>query len=508
MLNVMPQNSNRSRQIVAMIALSAMMFLQNMDVSAVNLALATIAREFNSKLSTIEWVLNIYAMAAGALMILSGRLGDIIGRRSIFIVGTIVFGVASLISGLAPNTFCIILGRFFQGVGMAFVFPQLIALSALTYFGSHKTNAVGFMVGIAGLSQAIGPTVGGYIIQWLSWRYIFLINVPVCIIAVFLALTSISESRDETHSGGIDYVGATLIFLSFFLITLALNEVQYWGVTSVEFITCLLFGIGMLICLIIIERRLSNPLIDVKLFLQKTFLFVALIRNFSIYGMVTVMLLMGLFMQNVLLYSPSKTGEVFLGMTCLFGTISLFMGWVTSRLGVIRPLLFGNLCGVLGLWWLSYVSEQASFMQIIVGLCLVGINLGVVMPTTVTAALSVIPQNKIGVASGVFYTLVFLSFSIAVAVSGALLHGLGAYFFHQLLAQSAIQINTVKDTMFSGIYSGAQAILQDSTSTTLMQTAQHAFVTATHWVFKFTAILLLLGFLLCFKLKNPQKISS
>ena len=498
-------SSNRSRQIVALIALSAVMFLQNIDVSAVNLALATIAKEFNAKLSTIEWVLNIYAMAAGALMILSGRLGDIVGRRRIFIIGTILFGFASLVSGLAPNTSIIIWGRLLQGIGMAFIFPQLIALSALGYPKERQAHAVAFMVSVAGLSQAVGPTVGGYIIQWLSWRYIFLINVPVCLVAVFLTCISIAESRDETHKGGIDYSGAILMSLSFLLITLALNEVQRWGIDSIKFIACFVLGILTAAFFVWFERKLKSPLVDIKLFSQNKFVLAVLIRNFSIYGMTTVMLVMGLFMQNLLNYSASRAGELFLGMTLLFGVISLFMGRVISRFGAMGPLLIGNFCGFVGLWWLSYLDGQSTFMQLIVGFCLVGTSLGVVMPTTVNVALSAIPQHKISVASGVFYTLVFLSFSIAVAISGALLHNLGAHYFHQLLAQAHIQIAPATAIVFSKIYSGAQSASSVSAFPALIHIAQGAFVAATHVVFKFAAILLLLGFILCFKLKGDEK---
>ena len=507
MLKMFQLNSNRSRQITTMIALSAMMFLQNIDVSAVNLALATIARDFNTKLSTIEWVLNVYAMAAGALMILSGRLGDILGRRTIFIIGTIIFGASSLISGLAPNTICIIVGRFFQGVGMSMVFPQIIALSALAYPKERQSNAVAFMVSIAGLSQAIGPTIGGYITQWFSWRFIFLINVPICIGAIILSFMSITDSRDETHSGGIDYIGAVFMALSFFLITFALNEVQRWGIYSAEFLVCLISGILLLILFILVEKAKKNSLIDIKLFSQKTFIFGALIRNICIYGMTTVMLIMGLFMQNILQYSPSKTGVLFLGMTFLFGTISLFMAKIISKVGTMRPLLLGSFFGVIGLWSLSTLNGQSSIEHVVIGLCLVGINLGIIMPTTVTLALSKIPQNKISVASGLFYTLVFLFFSVAVAVSGGMIHTLGAHFFNQLLLESSIHMTKEGQNSFSGIFSGVQSVLKISAPDIQIQMAKDAFSKATHFVFKFTAILQLLSFLICFFMKEEKKLS-
>ena len=313
-------------EILVIAACAISMLIVQMDWFALNLALPAIAREFKVPTTDLQWVVSGYMLSIGALMITGGRLADIFGRRNIIVLGLIVFGVLSAICGAAPNETWLITARVVHGVGAALIFPVSIAVVSSTFTGARQGRAIGIVLGFAAIGTALGPFVGGTFSEYLSWRGVFFINIPFCIVAVFLMLRYVEDTRDQTADRHIDVAGMLTVTAGLVCISLAFDKGESWGWRSAATVGTLLGGMLLLALFVAIESRVRSPFIDLAFFRNRAFVAVLLAGSLSNVVFCFVAVFSALYLQQARGLSPFGSGLVFLALSAGTGAASYFSG--------------------------------------------------------------------------------------------------------------------------------------------------------------------------------------
>ncbi len=395
-------------------------FILCVDWTIVSLALPTIAVNLHSTLSGLQWILNGYALTSAMFMILGGKLADQYGKRVIMILGVFIFTLSVGIAGIAPNEWVLILCRCIQGIGASFSLPLAILFIFKAFPEDRRGFAIGIVGSIAGFSLALGPTLGGFILHWLSWRWVFFVNVPVGIVCIFMALLVCRPDELLHQDKKIDFVGVIILSVGLLGVTLALNEANKWGFSTL-FWLCFLGGVFCLVIFPLIEKYISSPLIDIDVLKNKSFLSTSFIRmliqfEFGVFGLVVI-----LYLQNILGFSPMKSGVLLLFTTVIIGVISPFSGRMVDTFGGNRMIAVGVF--IMGVSNILFARLGASPSILVLGipLFLIGAGISFAMPGTVNIALSSISEKQSNVATGIFYTIGFLGGAIGIAVSGIML---------------------------------------------------------------------------------------
>lgn len=499
--------SNKSRRWWGVTALCIMILMINIDSTAVNLALAQIAKEFNSKLSTIQWIINGYLLAAAAFMVIGGRLGDLFGRRRLFLISTGIFTAASLIAAIAPSIEILIFARFLQGLAMAIIFPQTIVLIAANFPLEQKALAVSISASTAGFSQAIGPTFGGFLLHYFGWRWIFLVNLPLGIITIVLARWALSKKCDELHPGKIDYWGTGILAITLFLFIYALNEMNYWHPGSLIFLSAIAVSFILFLIFVFIENRSTYPLVSLKLFHNPIVSLILLERFIITYGFGVAFFILSLYFQNILYFSAVHAGVLFLALTLIFGIVSPFAGKLIDRIGERIPLAISMASLTLAFTLLALANVDSHDAEFILPLALIGIGWAFGVPPLSSAIIRISPRDQTSVATGILYTIAYVGWAVGVALSGYILVALGKHYFLNTVQQTNINLSAHQQTLANGIYSGAQAAKnliapENNLSTQVITYARQAFMHAYSIAMGLTAFLHLLGLIVSFFIKR------
>jgi EmrB/QacA subfamily drug resistance transporter len=397
------------------------LFMIMLDNTIVNVALPSIQRDLHIGISELEWVFNGYALTFGVLMLTGGKLADLMGRRSIFIAGLVIFTVASLFCGLATSAGWLIGARVVQGVGSALMNPATLSIITATFPPRQRGMAIGIWAGVSAMALAIGPLAGGLITQHLNWNWIFFINVPIGILAILVTRIVVDESRDTSAEQRLDLPGLLSSGIALFALTYGLIEANTYGWTSGRILGLFtLAAIGLLV-FIVLEMRQRAPMLDLSLFKNGTFA-----------GANTVMLLVGLamfgvffynslFIQNILGYSAVQTGASFLPMTVLIILVAPLAGKYSDRVGSRWLMGFGMLLLAASLFIFSRLDEASTFWNILPGLLVGGFGMALVMTPTTAAAMGSVPVDKAGVGSAVLNSGRQVGGALGIAVMGAII---------------------------------------------------------------------------------------
>jgi EmrB/QacA subfamily drug resistance transporter len=411
------------------------LFMIMLDNTVVNVALPSIQRDLQTDLSALEWTINAYTLVFGMLLVTGGRLGDIFGRRRMFLLVVVVFGTSSAALGLAPNDTFLIAGRAIQGIGAAFMLPATLSIITNAFPAEERGKAIGTWAGVSAIALAIGPLVGGFFVQEVSWRAIFYINVPVAIIAVVVTLWAARESRDETAARTVDYPGVITLAVGVGALVLALVEGNAWGWTSAGVLGLFALSAVSLVAFVATERRVAAPMLDFAYFRSRQFLganVVAFLISFAMFGM---FLYMALYMQNILGYSPFEAGLAFLPSTGVIMFVAPVAGRLADRLGP-RPLMVAGLLTVsVALTWQSFIGVDTTYGFLLVPFILMGVGIALVMSPMSTAAMNAVDRTKAGAASGVLSMVRMVGGTFGVAVIGAIVLGVGGSRIDELLPQ-------------------------------------------------------------------------
>ncbi|MFG2760342.1 MFS transporter [Streptomyces wuyuanensis] len=364
-----------------------------LDSTVVNVALPHIGEDLDADLAELQWTVNAYMLTLAGLILLGGALGDRYGRRRVFVVGVVWFALASLACGLAPSAPVLIVARALQGVGGALLTPGSLALIQASFHPDDRAKAVGLWSGFGGVGAAIGPFVGGWLVDGPGWRWVFLLNVPLAVLCVPVALRHVPESRDPAAHGRFDVLGAVLGALGLALVTYALIDGSWWtGVAGV--LTGVLF--------VRLERRRRDPMLPVSIFRSRQFTAVNLVTVCVYAGFSGFFFLVALQLQVVSGYSALAAGTALLPTTVLMLLLSAQSGQLGERIGPRIPLTVGPLLCAAGMLLMLRVGPHASYLaDVLPALLVLGLGMvALVAPLTATVLASV-DTARAGIASGV-----------------------------------------------------------------------------------------------------------
>ena len=401
-------------------AVSFGLFMIMLDNTVVNVALPSIQRDLGVGLSELEWIVSGYALTFAALMLIGGKLADAYGRRLIFVVGIVVFTLASLLCGLATSGNMLIAARILQGSGAALMNPATLSIIAATFPPRQRGTAIGIWAGVSALALAIGPLVGGLLTEHASWNWIFFVNVPVGILGIFASFLLIDESRDPTHER-LDLPGLATSAIGLFALTYGLIEANTYGWGSARIVGAFVVSAVALVAFVQLERHQRAPMLDLTLFRNRTYVGANLVTLLVALAMFGVFFFVSLFVQNVLGYSAVEAGASFLPMTVLVIIVAPIAGRVSDRFGSRGLMTTGMLLLACQLLYFSQLDQTATFWTLLPGLVLGGVGMSMTMTPSAAAATRAVPVEKAGVGSAVLNACRQVGGSVGIALMGAIM---------------------------------------------------------------------------------------
>jgi EmrB/QacA subfamily drug resistance transporter len=407
-----------------LIAVSVAIFMLLLDITVVNVALPDIQRSLHSSFSDLQWVVNAYSLTLAAFLLTAGSISDLIGRKRVFVAGLVVFTAASAVCGLSSSPLTLNLARAVQGTGGAMMFATSLALLAQAFHGKERGTAFGVFGAVTGAAVAVGPVLGGVITSGIGWQWIFFVNVPIGIIAVFVTVTQVADSRDP-NATGVDWAGLVTFSGSLFMLVFALVQGNEKGWGSTEILALLIGAAVLLVAFVLFEYLQSRPMLDLSLFRRPAFAganIVAFAISASYFAM---FLYLTLYIQDVLGFSPLQAGLRFLPVTLLSFAVAPVAGKLSVRIPVRLLLGSGLVLAGIGLLAMTTVSADSGWTTLIPGFVLGGAGIGMINPPLASTAIGVVPHERSGMASGINST--FRQVGIATGIAG-----LGAIFQHSV----------------------------------------------------------------------------
>jgi EmrB/QacA subfamily drug resistance transporter len=397
------------------------LFMIMLDNTVVNVALPSIQRDLHIGLSELEWIVTGYALTFAALMLTGGKLADLLGRRLIFVVGLGVFTASSLVCGLAGTGDVLIAARIAQGVGAALMNPATLSIISATFPPNERGMAIGIWAGVSAMALAIGPLVGGLIVEHINWNWIFFINVPVGVAGIIASLLLIKESRDESEVQRLDLPGLLASGIGLFALTYALIEANTYGWTSTRIVACFAVAFAALALFVVLELRGRVPMLDLSLFRSGTFAGANLVVLLVALAMFGVFFFLSLYMQNILAYSPVQAGAAFLPMTILIILLAPLAGRTSDRIGSRWLMTAGMTLVATQLLYFSQLGRDSDFWTLLPGLLVGGVGMSLTMTPSAAAAVRAVPVAKSGVGSAVLNAFRQVGGSLGIALMGAIM---------------------------------------------------------------------------------------
>jgi EmrB/QacA subfamily drug resistance transporter len=392
---------------------SAMVFI---DGTITNVALPQIQERLGASAVDAQWIVTAYALFLAALILIGGSLGDRFGRRRVFVIGVVWFAAASLLCGMAPTADALAAARALQGIGGALLTPGSLAILQASFAPGDRGRAVGAWSGLSGIAAAIGPFVGGWLVEIGSWRLIFLINLPLALAVVAVAVRHVPESRDRASVPRVDWLGAALTTVALAGLTCALIQAGEHGATPAA-LAAGTAGVAALAGFIAVERHGQDPMLPVDIFRSRQFT-AANIVTFVVYASLgTTFFLLVVHLQQVLRYSPLQAGLATLPVTALMLALSARAGLLADRIGPRLPMTVGPLAMAAGLVLLSRVQPGSSYVgTVLPGIVVFGVGLSLTVAPLTATVLAAAPAQHAGVASGINNAISRAAGLMAVAV--------------------------------------------------------------------------------------------
>lgn len=410
-------------------------FLGCIDFTIVNTALPAIQDLFHGTMTALQWVINTFILALATFMVIMGRLADIYGRRRVLYIGMAVFGLASLGAGLATSMSWLILCRFVQGTSCAILYTATGAIVSNAFPAAERGKAIGTLFGINGIGLAVGPVLGGIIVSALSWRWVFLINVPLIIISLLICFSCVHESYNLEHGKKIDWLGLLVLVIGLPCLVLGITQGNTWGWSSIVIISLFSVSACMMILFYVVETKAVSPIVQFHLFVNRTFI-ASIIATFSLaFFYCLAFFLMPLYLSEIRGEAPYVIGLMLLAVTAMVAIFSPIAGKAVDHYGPKRVMLLG-----LGLFaWSALLQANftlhSSLFHILLSFVAMGIGWACILGPATVASLSSVPENVAAVAMGSAWTM--------HNIGGAFGLGVGIVFYQ------TYTLNSLKQSLIS-----------------------------------------------------------
>jgi EmrB/QacA subfamily drug resistance transporter len=472
------------------------------DFTALNVAIPSIEEDFDTDVGTAQWVINAYCLVFGMAIVTGGRLADMFGRRGAFFVGAILFAAFSALGAVAPSTGVLIGSRVGMGIGAALMWPAILGMTYAALPAAKAGLAGGLILGVAGLGNALGPLIGGALSE-LSWRWIFVLNVPIAVIAIVVVWLKVHQPREPAEEERIDYPGIASLSLGLLLLLLALDQAVDWGWGDWRVVSMLVASVVLIVAFGFIEPRMGrSALIPSDLLGNRTFVAACLVTLMISAVFFATVLYVPQFLQKILDWSPLGSGAGMLPMLGLFALTSFIAGPLYQRVGARPTVAGGALLLAVGPLLLSLVEDDSGYGSVVAGLAITGVGAGLFYPSVTTAAVTALDPTRTSLAGGLVYM-----FQIA---GGALGLGLTTSIFTSTseneLADKAEEAGTsltehqdsVAHGVLAGTDSGNQVIADFSgeAAERLLQAVRDSFVAGLQVSFRVVAAIAVVGFVI------------
>jgi EmrB/QacA subfamily drug resistance transporter len=429
-----PSTAASPRRWWALAATSFGLFMALLDVTIVNVALPTIGDDLKASFADLQWVINAYALSLAVLLVTAGRLGDLFGRKRLFMLGLGLFSLGSLICGLSGGVSIggfshiqvLIAARAFQGIGGAIMLPLALAIIAATFTGRERGTAIGIYGGVTGLAVAVGPVIGGVLVSSVGWQAIFFVNVPIGMIGIAMVAWAVTESFDRTAPRSVDIFGLITLSVSVFCLVLALIQGSDpdKGWTSSYILTLFAVAAVALLVFVIGELRLKSPMVDPRLFANASFTGAAIVAFALSGGLYALFFFLTLYFQNYLGFSALDTGLRFLPLSGLTLVVAPLAGALTGRLGPKLIMTGGMAAAVVSVVLMTGITPadtQSDWVRLLPAFVLGGIASGMVSPVISNVAVSTVHYDRAGMASGISGVCRQIGTAFGIAFLGAVL---------------------------------------------------------------------------------------
>jgi EmrB/QacA subfamily drug resistance transporter len=406
---------------LTLVAVALGVMMVGLDGTVVGVANPTIAADLDASLAGLQWVTNGYLLALAVLLILGGKLGDRFGRKKVFIIGIVGFAITSLGCALSPSIGVLIVFRVLQGVAGALLMPNTLALIRAAFPPSELNRAVGIWGGSSALAVASGPIIGGLLVEHVSWESIFLLNLPLGLLATVVAVAWVKESREDSHVGGFDVPGVALLSGGLFLLVWALIKAQDKGWGSAYVLLFALAGLVVLGLFVLREHRAEDPLLPLDIFNERSVWAGTLLVIVGFFALFGVLFFIGLYLQNTHGYSPVQTGVRMLPLTAVFVISAPLGGFLTERYGPRPPLILGMLLLVVAFFGLTMLETNTSYNGQWPYFLIIGLSFGLIIVSTTQAIVGNVSVERGGVAGGLQSTAQQLGGVLGTAVFGSII---------------------------------------------------------------------------------------
>jgi EmrB/QacA subfamily drug resistance transporter len=443
----MPQGTSTSRtteRVVLAVTIlgSSMAFL---DGTVVNVSLPALQSAFHASVTDVQWVVEAYALLLAALLLVGGSLGDIFGRRKVYVLGVLIFGAASLWCGLSRNIDTLIFARSVQGLGSALLVPGSLALITATFSENTRGHAIGTWSGFSAIAASIGPVIGGWLIEHSTWRWVFFLNLPLALVIVLLA-AKVPESRNEASPKQIDWLGAFLVTFGLAGVTYSLIEWPTRAQDDKHLVTVAfaLLGVLALAAFLAVEYWSHAPMVSLKFFASRNFLGANLLTLFLYASLGGLMFFFPMDLIQIQHYSATQAGAAFLPFVAIMFGLSRWAGGLVARYGSRLPLTVGPLVAASGIALFAVMPQNGNYwLSFFPPAVIMGLGMTISVAPLTTTVMNAVPDSESGVASGINNAVSRLGALLAVAVFGAIL----VTIFNHSLDQKVDHLKLTSDLM-------------------------------------------------------------
>jgi EmrB/QacA subfamily drug resistance transporter len=440
--------------VMVLVAMGLGVLLIANDFTALNVALPAIEEDFDADVSTAQWVINAYALVFGMAIVTGGRLADMLGRRRIFFIGAVIFAVFSALGGAAPNIELLIASRVLMGIGAAMMWPAILGMTFAALPASRAALAGALVLGIAGIGNASGPLLGGFLTDALSWRWIFFLNVPTAVFAILVTAARVHQ-REERSRERIDYFGIASLSLGLLLILLALDQAGDWGWGDPRVVGMFALSAALIAVFGFIEPRMgANALVPSDVIRNVPFAAACVTTLMMSAVFFATVLYVPQFLQKILEWSPLESGVGMLPMLGLFALCSFASGRVYDRIGAKLTILSGTICLAIGAFLLSLVPEDAGYGSFVPGLAVTGIGVGIFYPSVTTAAVTALDEARASLAGGLMYMFQIAGGAIGLGLTTAIFTSVSESEVSEKASDAGAKLTEAQENVVHGVLAG------------------------------------------------------